>query len=125
MNLGAPLKKIRLTKKLSQQNIANHLNVSQKTYSNLENNKSSFSLSHLVCVSEVLEINLFAFLETEGLVINENPKDLYNEHPEELILRHEAQLERQREITELLKYQISLLEIEIEMGTNKRHRSAS
>lgn len=125
MNLGAPLKKIRLTKKLSQQNIANHLNVSQKTYSNLENNKSSFSLSQLVCVSEVLEINLFAFLETEGLVINENPKDLYNEHPEELILRHEAQLERQREITELLKYQISLLEIEIEMGTNKRHRSAS
>lgn len=123
MNLGAPLKKIRINKKMSQQNIANHLNVSQKTYSNLENNKSSFSVSQLVMVSEVLNFNLFSFLKTEGLVINENTKDLYNEHPEELILRHEAQLERQREIARLLKYKISLLEIEI--GTKKKHKSAS
>ena len=125
MNLGTSLKKIRKIKKLSQQNIANHLNVSQKTYSNLENNKSYFSMSQLVTVSEVLDFNLFSFLESEGLVINENTKDLYNEHPEELILRHEAQLVRQREVAQLLKYKISLLEIEIEIGSKKQRRSAS
>ena len=44
MQIGSKLKRIRENKRMSQQEIAEFLDISQKTYSNIESDKSKPSL---------------------------------------------------------------------------------
>lgn len=66
------LKKQRTIKKLSQQYLADKLNVDLKTYQNLENGKTKFDLSRLGEVSKILELSSeFELLESEALYIHQ------------------------------------------------------
>lgn len=47
MRIGIKLRKLRMEKGYSQEYLAEVLEVSQKTYSNMENNKSSISIETL------------------------------------------------------------------------------
>ncbi len=54
MKIGKHLRKKRHEKKSSQQEIADFINVSQKTYSNFESDKSTPSILQLVKLSDLL-----------------------------------------------------------------------
>jgi DNA-binding XRE family transcriptional regulator len=63
MKLGKHLRKKRYEKKMSQQEIADFINVSQKTYSNFESDKSLPSILQLVNLSELLEFNFLELIK--------------------------------------------------------------
>lgn len=57
------IKKIRETKKISQQKIANFLNISQGTYRDIESSKIRLSLDNFLLICEYLEISPMQLLK--------------------------------------------------------------
>lgn len=57
------IKKIRETKKISQQRIANFLNISQGTYRDIESSKIRLSLDNFLLICEYLEISPMQLLK--------------------------------------------------------------
>ena len=66
MTIGKKIRSLRLEKGYSQEYLAEVLEVSQKTYSNIENDKSSIKIDALIKIAEEFKID-FLF---EGVVIN-------------------------------------------------------
>ena len=54
MTIGAKLKKLREQKRYSQQDIADMIGVSQRTYSNIESDKTDISIDKLAELSKIL-----------------------------------------------------------------------
>jgi transcriptional regulator with XRE-family HTH domain len=63
MGIGTTLKKIRLNKKFSQQYVADHLNISRKTYNNWENNKTDLTLQKCDKICELYSIGITGLIE--------------------------------------------------------------
>ena len=61
MSLGKKLKQARLNKNLSQDFMAEMLEVSQKTYSNFENNKTTPNFSQIEEISKILDISILGY----------------------------------------------------------------
>ncbi len=59
--LGLALKTKRVSKKITQQEMADFLNITQKTYSNIENGKTKISFEKLVLICKFLRFNLCKF----------------------------------------------------------------
>ncbi len=66
MTIGKKIRSLRLEKGYSQEYLAEVLEVSQKTYSNIENDKSPIKIDALIKIAEEFKID-FLF---EGVVIN-------------------------------------------------------
>ncbi|MDR6922242.1 MULTISPECIES: helix-turn-helix domain-containing protein [Chryseobacterium] len=99
MTLGEKLKKARISKNLTQEYLAEVLNVSQKTYSNFENDKSKPAFSQVEDIAKVLEVSVLDFLSNDGLsfhydnVHGGNNGFIYqNQLPEKLIEQYEQRL---------------------------------
>ncbi|MHA7131799.1 helix-turn-helix domain-containing protein [Algoriphagus namhaensis] len=71
--LGSRLKKIREAKKLSQQEVAHALGLSQKTLSNFENGKTLPNIFHLAKLREIYDFDLLEILEKEGISLTKYP----------------------------------------------------
>lgn len=56
MEIGEKLRKLRTLKGLSQEYVANQLNISQVAYSDIESNKTKLSLERLEKLSSVFEV---------------------------------------------------------------------
>lgn len=119
MLIGSKLKRLREDKRYSQQEIANLLDISQKTYSNFESDKSKPSITQLVKLSEYLEFDLLEVLKEQGLVLNQKHNNfndnsngivLNNNDSNKLILQLETRIKDLQEINQLLKDKIHLLE---------------
>ncbi len=67
MKIGVLLKKEREINNFSQQQIADVLNISQRTYSNFESDKSLPSILHLSELSLLLNFDLFEFLAKQNV----------------------------------------------------------
>ncbi len=78
MKVGANIRKIRILKGYSQEYVADSLDISQKTYSHLENDKSKISLTRLSQIAKLFEVNVIQILTTTGLV-DDDVLDLKNE----------------------------------------------
>lgn len=78
MTIGEKLKKIRIDKNLTQEYLSNELNISQKTYSNFENNKTSPAFFQIEKISKILDANLLDFLTDEKIVFKEHTENEYN-----------------------------------------------
>ena len=74
MDIGAKLKKIREQNHYSQKEIADLLNISQKTYSNIESGKSNISIKHLAILSNFFDFNPILLLEENGIIFNKKIK---------------------------------------------------
>ncbi|KPE49550.1 helix-turn-helix domain-containing protein [Chryseobacterium indologenes] len=72
MTLGEKLKKARISKNLTQGYLAEVLNVSQKTYSNFENDKSKPAFSQVEDIAKVLEVSVLDFLSGDNITVNQN-----------------------------------------------------
>jgi|SRR5690554_618007 len=69
MNIGKNIKNIRELKGLSQESMSRELNLSQKTYSNIENSKNNISYERIIKIAEVLEVTANIILELNTEVI--------------------------------------------------------
>lgn len=107
MDLGYKLKQIRNLRRFSQYEVADFLNVSQKTYSNYESCRSIPSTMHLIKLSEILYFDFVTyFTEKKGhsslVKINE-----FNSQNEKI---KDKLLSSQEEIIILLKEKIKFLQ---------------
>lgn len=66
------IKRIRLTKNLTQEYIATKLNITQEAYSKIESGETNISLKHLGLISETLEVPLHDLLDSEGMNVYNN-----------------------------------------------------
>ena len=114
MQIGSKLKRIRENKRMSQQEIAAFLEISQKTYSNIESDKSKPSLPQLSKLSESLDFDLLELLQEQGIVFNQKKNKIngiiHNNFPFELKEQYEARINDLQEINMLLKDKIISLE---------------
>lgn len=102
MHLGEKLKQARLNKNFSQEYMAEVLDISQKTYSNFENNKTTPNFSQIEKISQVLEVSILDFLNGEKITINNHNGDhsgfIYNNHfSEKLIEQYELRIKKLEE----------------------------
>lgn len=72
IKIGNKIRKYRLIKGYSQENMAAILDISQKTYSNMENNKSSISIDNLKALAKELEIDIMELLSDDKVVVQHN-----------------------------------------------------
>lgn len=107
MGLGEKLKQARLNKSFTQDFMADMLNVSQKTYSNFENNKTTPDFSQIEQIAKVLEISVLDFLTDDRVTINNTNGDhsgfIYNNLSEKLIEQYELRIKRLEEEGHYLK----------------------
>lgn len=101
IKIGDKIRKYRLLKGYSQENMATMLNISQKTYSNLENNKSNISIDMLKTLAKELEVDVMELLSSDKVVVQHNNSKDNSTFQGGIILNHNAELVRQ------LKEQIS------------------
>lgn len=106
MTLGEKLKKARINKNFTQEYLAEMLNVSQKTYSNFENDKSKPGFSQVEEMAKVLDMSVLDFLSGDNVTINSTNGDhsgfIYqNQFPEKLVEQYE---ERIKELKEQIDY---------------------
>ncbi|KMQ67214.1 DNA-binding protein [Chryseobacterium sp. FH2] len=76
MTLGEKLEKARINKNFTQEYLAEVLNVSQKTYSNFENDKSKPGFSQVKDIAEVLDVSALDFLSGDGITVNQNHNEV-------------------------------------------------
>ncbi|MCX8533650.1 helix-turn-helix domain-containing protein [Chryseobacterium luquanense] len=112
MTLGEKLKKARINKNFTQEYLAEMLNVSQKTYSNFENDKSKPGFSQVEEMAKVLDVSVLDFLSGDGLSFNydnthggNNGFIYQNQLPEKLIEQYEERIKELKEQVEYWKNQ--------------------
>lgn len=117
MNVGSKLKSIRENRKITQQEAADYLSISQKTYSNIESNKSKLRLTDFFKLSELFDFYWDDFFKEKGigkrLFASKKDKCKSIEKITELkiIIRHYQKLMKDKEeIIHFLKSRIHHLE---------------
>ena len=108
MSLGEKLKQARLTKNFSQEYMAEVLQISQKTYSNLENNKTKPDFSQIEEISKILETSILEFLSGENMSFYQNNSGVnngfvVNNLSEKLIEQYELRIKKLEEENKYLK----------------------
>ncbi|MCY0969537.1 helix-turn-helix domain-containing protein [Chryseobacterium wangxinyae] len=106
MTLGEKLKKARINKNFTQEYLADVLNVSQKTYSNFENDKSKPAFAQVEDIARHLDVSVLDFLTGDSVTINSTNGDhsgfIYqNQLPDKLVEQYE---ERIKELKEQVDY---------------------
>ena len=76
MTLGEKLKKARINKNFTQEYLAEVLNVSQKTYSNFENDKSIPGFSQVEEIAKTLGVSVLDFLTGDNITVNQNNNEV-------------------------------------------------
>jgi transcriptional regulator with XRE-family HTH domain len=105
----------RLSKNLSQQNMADELDITVAAYSNIERGKTDLSLKRLIQICGVLDLNLASiFSENRGYIIadSSNMKENYDSSLTQQVYMLIQEIEH-------LKKQLSLLEKEMNSLKNR------
>lgn len=116
MSIGGKLRKLRQNKGYSQEYMAETLNISQKTYSNMENEKASISVETLKLLATELEVDVLELLSDGKVIVQYNTSQdtstfngVVNQHASEDIINSYKQIiEDFRAIIADLKSQITL-----------------
>lgn len=72
VKIGIRLRKLRMDRGYKQEYMAEVLQVSQKTYSNMENDKSSISIDTLKKIANEYKIDLIELLNDEKTIVQHN-----------------------------------------------------
>lgn len=65
-SIGDNIRMLRMLKGLSQENMANELDISVSTYSNLERDVSALTVNRLLLIADILDIRAGTILEMDG-----------------------------------------------------------
>lgn len=93
LNIGQKLRKLRNEKGFSQEFLADRLNISQKTYSNMENDRTPITVEILKQLFSELEVDMIDLITDSKIIVQYNiSKDtstfngvVNNNFPEELV----------------------------------------
>ncbi len=113
--IGSILKQKREEKRISQQDIADLLGISQRTYSNIESDKSNPTLEQILKIDKFLKVDLLKELNKRGFAFYQNNNNkgtnsggiVNNNYPKELKEQHEIQTAHLKEEIIFLKEQLS------------------
>lgn len=101
MTLGEKLKRARVMKNFTQEYLADNLRVSQKAYSNFENDKSNPDFSQVEKIAKILDMNILDFLSGDNISQNNSEQkggvalainSTINQLSEKLIEQYEARI---------------------------------
>lgn len=98
LKIGQRLRKLRTDKGYKQEYLAEVLAISQKTYSNMENDKSSISIDALMKIADEYNIDLLELLSGKKIILQHtidngpNPGMAINNHSEELLNQLKARV---------------------------------
>lgn len=118
IKIGNKLRQLRMNKGYSQEYVAEILAVSQKTYSNMENDKTSISIEVLKKIAEEYKVDMIELLSDGKVVVQHNNFSdtssmqgiIYNHASDELIAQLKSRIEDLKDsLAEKEKY-ISILE---------------
>lgn len=118
IKIGSKLRKLRMEKGYKQEYMADVLEISQKTYSNMENDKSSISLDTLKKIAEEYKIDLMELISDDKVVIQNNSSNdtstfngfVVNHLSEELLTQLKERVQDQKHIIAEQAKRIQLLE---------------
>jgi len=105
IKIGNRLRKLRIAKGYSQEYMADVLRISQKTYSNMENDKSSISIETLKKIASEYNIDLMEILSDERVIVQNNNSNDTSTFQGGIIINHlsEELLTQMKERIEDLK----------------------
>lgn len=118
VKIGDKLRKLRVNKGYSQESMAETLQISQKTYSNMENDKSSISIENLKKIAEEFNVDLLELLSDGKVIVQYNTANdsstfngvVNNNVSEELIIQLKERIEDLKTIIGEKSTKISQLE---------------
>jgi transcriptional regulator with XRE-family HTH domain len=118
LKIGDKLRKLRAHKGYSQEYMAETLEISQKTYSNMENDKSSISIENLKKIAEEFNVDLLELLSDRKVIVQYNTANdsstfngvVNNNISEELIIQLKERIEDLKIIISEKSTKISQLE---------------
>jgi transcriptional regulator with XRE-family HTH domain len=104
--LSEKIRLIRLSKNLSQQNIADELGITVSAYSNMERGVTEITIQRLKKIAQILQVNLNDLITDN--ILNDQPEIPYNNIPQKInfILN---ELNSQKKDIQLLKSEIESL----------------
>jgi len=105
---------LRVLKGLSQENMANELNISVSTYSNIERDVSALTVNRLIEISEILKVKASAILEMDGKQILAD-----NDQKEYTSKSVESEIEKLKKQFELMNVQLQKLNPPAKKTTSK------
>ena len=111
MKIGNKLRVFRTEKGYTQEKIADLLQISQASYSNLENNIGKVDLKTIQKISEIYEIDLISLLNQDGVNFNQNLNNtnnnsIINQLTDKLIEQYETRLKEKDKIILNWNYKI-------------------
>lgn len=118
ITIGNKLRQLRMNKGYSQEYVSEILAVSQKTYSNMENDKTSISIEVLKKIAEEYKVDLIELLSEGKIGVHQNNfsdisslrEIIYNHATEELIAQLKSRIEDLKESLVGKEKHISTLE---------------
>lgn len=117
MKIGKHLRKKRHEKNLSQQECADFINVSQKTYSNFESDNSRPSTTQLILLNELFEFDFLKLLQEKGNDFGQNNREKEANETvinnttltDKLITQYKTQINKTEKLIRLLEEKITKL----------------
>lgn len=106
MTLGEKLKKARISKNFTQEYLADLLQVSQKTYSNFENDKSKPDFQQVESIAQALQTSVLDFLSGDNITVNQNDNEIAIAQNYATINTSEKLIEQYEERIKELKEQV-------------------
>lgn len=106
-DINAIIRQIRLEKGFSQDYVAKKLGISQKAYSNIENNVTQITLNRLKNIAEVMAIKV-DILINQDLLSADGSRSSVNDslHLNKAIDKYEDIISQQKRLIELLEYKL-------------------
>lgn len=115
--VGQKIKGLRKQKGLSQEQVAEHLHLSQSAYARIESGESASWAAHIESICNLFDIRPDELLKTDTLILNQNTTGdnahnayIINQLSEKLIDQYEARLTEKDIIIHELKERIKQLE---------------
>jgi transcriptional regulator with XRE-family HTH domain len=122
IKIGSRLRKLRMDKGYKQEYMADILEVSQKTYSNMENDKSSISIDTLKKIAEEYKIDLLELLSNDPNIVQHNNSNVNSTFQSGIIINQlsEELLNQIKGRVEDLKHIITEKDKRIEFLENRK-----
>lgn len=116
MTLGEKLKKARINKNFTQEYLAEVLNVSQKTYSNFENDKSKPAFAQVEDIAKHLDVSVLDFLSGDSITVNQSDNKV-------AIAQNYATINSSEKLIEQYEERIKELKEQVDYWKNKSEDS--
>ncbi len=128
IKIGNKIRKLRMNKGYSQEYMADVLEISTKTYSNMENDKSTISLETLHKLAQELEVDVLGLVSDSKIVIQNNTATENSSHnfngivvnhlSEELLVQFKERIDDLKKMLEEKDNQITFLKEQLKFRPN-------